>query len=235
MPGDIALVTGATEGIGRATAWALVRAGYPVAVTARTAPRVEALVGELAAAGFRATGLAADVGDPAAVTRLVDHVAGTLGPVTVLVNNAGILIPRPFVDTTPDDWSRTFATNVLGVATVTRAVLPAMIDQGRGDIVNIASLAGKNGVPGAAAYSASKHAVLGLSRSLMLELRPHGIRVIAICPGSVDTPMMREQHHFAPNFERILRPDDVAAAVVHALSLPPRATVSEFDLRPSVP
>lgn len=235
MPRTIALVTGATEGIGRATALALGRAGFAVAVSARTASRVEALVAELTAAGIRAVGRAADVGDPGAVTGLVEYVAGTLGPIGTLVNNAGVMVPRPFVDTSLDEWDLTFATNVRGLAIVTRAVLPAMLDAGEGDIVNIASLAGKNGVPGAAAYSASKHAVLGLSRSLMLELRPHGIRVIAICPGSVDTRMLREQGHFTPAFDRILQPDDVAAAVVGALRLPPRATVSELDVRPARP
>lgn len=236
MAAHIALVTGATEGIGRATALALGRAGYAVGVTARTASRVDRVIAELRDAGVAAAGRAADVADPAAVAAVVAHVTeGLGGPIDTLVNNAGVLIPKPFLEQSLEEWDRTFATNVRGVAVCTRAVLPAMIAAGGGDIVNVASLAGKNGVPGAAAYSASKHAVLGFSRSLLLEVRAHGIRVIAVCPGSVDTPMMRGQDTFQPNLERILRAEDVAASVVHALGLPRGATLSELDLRPANP
>jgi 3-oxoacyl-[acyl-carrier protein] reductase len=231
----IALVTGATEGIGRATALALGRHGYAVAVTARTGEKVEALVAELAQAGVRATGRPADVGDPAQVEALVAHVSGALGPIDTLINNAGILIPRTLLETTVEEWDATFQTNVRGLFLVTRAVLPGMIERGRGDVVNLASLAGKNGVPGATAYSASKHAVLGFSRSLLLEVRKHGLRVIAICPGSVDTPMMRGQSSLRPEFDRILRPEDVAESILGALGLPRRATVSELDVRPANP
>jgi NAD(P)-dependent dehydrogenase (short-subunit alcohol dehydrogenase family) len=187
------------------------------------------------AEGIGAAGRAADVADPGQVGALLEHVTATLGPVDTLVNNAGVLIPKPFIDLTLEEWDRTFATNVRGVAVVTKAALPGMIAAGKGDIVNVASLAGKNGVPGAAAYSAAKHAVLGFSRSLMLEVRAHGIRVIAICPGSVDTPMRRNQSVFRPNVDQILKADDVAATVVEALSLPRRAMVSELDIRPASP
>jgi 3-oxoacyl-[acyl-carrier protein] reductase len=235
MTTDIALVTGATAGIGRAIAWALGRAGYSVGVTSRTPADVDALVEDLTAEGIEAAGRAADVADSRQVGALLEHVATALGPVDTLVNNAGVLIPKPFVDLTLEEWDLTFATNVRGVAVLTKAVLPGMIAAGKGDIVNVASLAGKNGVPGAAAYSAAKHAVLGFSRSLMLEVRAHGIRVIAICPGSVDTPMMRNQNIFRPNLDQILKADDVAATVVEALSLPRRAMVSELDIRPASP
>jgi len=231
----IALVTGATEGIGRATALALGRHGYAVGVTARTAAKVEALVAELAQAGVRAAGRPADVGDPAEVEALVAHLTEALGPIDTLINNAGILIPRTLLETTVEEWDATFRTNVRGLFLVTRAVLPGMIERSRGDIVNLASLAGKNGVPGAAAYSASKHAVLGFSRSLLLEVRKHGLRVIAVCPGSVDTPMMRGQTSLRPDFDRILRPEDVAESILGALGLPRRATVSELDVRPANP
>jgi 3-oxoacyl-[acyl-carrier protein] reductase len=107
--------------------------------------------------------------------------------------------------------------------------------RGSGDIVNIASLAGQNGVANMVAYSASKHAVLGFSRSLMLETRKEGIRVLAICPGSVDTPMMRGQPALTPAYDRILQAEDVARAVVDALALPRRALVSEIEVRPTNP
>ncbi|MFN0181120.1 MAG: SDR family oxidoreductase [Gemmatimonadales bacterium] len=235
MTSPTALVTGATEGIGRATAKALGRAGYRVGVTARNAAKLEALVAELRQAGVAAAGRPADVADPTEVEGLVRHVVDALGPIEALVNNAGVAFTKPILDTTLEEWDRTFATNVRGLFLVTRAVLPGMQSLGRGDIVNIASLAGKNGVANAVAYSASKHAVMGFSRSLMLEVRRDGIRVITICPGSVDTPLLRNAPAFAPKFDRILQPEDVADTVVDALKLPRRAMVSELEIRPSNP
>jgi NAD(P)-dependent dehydrogenase (short-subunit alcohol dehydrogenase family) len=230
-----ALVTGATQGIGRATAFALGRAGYQVGVCARTAARVDALVAELKGEGIDAAGAAADVSDPAQVTRAVAHLAETLGDAGLLVNNAGVLIARPFEELTLEDWDVTMATNLRSLYLVTRAVLPAMRRRREGTIVNIASLAGRNGFAGGTAYAASKHAVLGFGRSLMLELRKEGIRVITICPGSVDTGMLRDQPMLKSDPQRILRPEDVADAVLHTVQLPGRALVSELDIRPTNP
>ncbi len=230
-----ALVTGATQGIGRATAFALGRAGYRVGVWARTAARVDALVTELKGEGIEAAGAAADVSDPAQVTRAVAHLAEALGEASLLVNNAGVLIARPFGELTLEDWDVTMATNLRSLYLVTRAVLPAMRRRREGTIVNVASLAGRNGFAGGTAYAASKHAVLGFGRSLMLELRKEGIRVITICPGSVDTGMLRDQPMLKSDPQRILRPEDVADAVLHAVQLPARALVSELDIRPTNP
>jgi short-subunit dehydrogenase len=127
------------------------------------------------------------------------------------------------------------ATNVRSLVLMTREVLPGMIERKSGAVVNVASLAGRNGVKGATAYSASKHAVLGFSRSLMLEVRTLGIRVIAICPGSVDTALIRAQEDPEAPPRRLLHPDDVAATILAALDLPGRALVSELDVRPSNP
>ena len=234
-PSTIALVTGATHGIGRATAFALGRAGYGVGVCARTADKVESLVGELRAAGIEAAGRAADVADPGQVTAVVEHVSRSLGEIGVLVNNAGVLIARPIEDLTLEDWDATMATNLRGLFLVTRAVLPPMRARGRGDIVNVASLAARNGFAGGSAYVASKHAVLGFGRALMLELRKEGIRVITVCPGSVDTAMLHDQAMLKSNPDRILQPEDVAETIVHSLRLPERAMVSELDIRPSNP
>jgi 3-oxoacyl-[acyl-carrier protein] reductase len=235
MPSAIALVTGATEGIGRATALALGRAGYRVGVCARTGPKVETLVRELAAEGITAAGLAADVGDPAAVHALVEQVSTELGPIDVLVNNAGIAIVRPFAELTLDDWDRTMATNVRSLYLVTREVLPGMRVRKRGVIVNVASLAGKNAFVGGTAYSASKHAVLGFSRNLMLEVRKEGVRVVAICPGSVNTGLTRDQDMLPRHQGAILEPEDVAQVILDALGMPERALLSEIDLRPANP
>lgn len=230
-----ALVTGATEGIGRATALALGRAGYRVGICSRTIEKVEATLAELRAQGVTAAGAAADVADPDQVRHLVDQVRGTLGEIDVLVNNAGVLIARPIEELTLEDWDVTMATNLRGLYLTTRLVLPGMRTRRQGTIVNVASLAGRNGFVGGSAYSASKHAVLGFSRSLMLEVRKDNVRVIAICPGSVATGMLRDQAMLKPDHERILRPEDVAASILHVLTLPTGALVSELDIRPTNP
>jgi 3-oxoacyl-[acyl-carrier protein] reductase len=229
------LITGATQGIGRATAVAFGRAGYRVGVVARTAPKIEALVAELRAEGVEAAGAAADVADPEAVRSAVARVVEQLGEIGVLVNNAGVLIARPFEELTLDDWDTTMATNLRSLYLVTREVLPGMRQRRDGTIVNVASLAGRNGFAGGTAYTASKHAVLGFARSLMLEVRKDGVRVVTVCPGSVDTGMLQDQPMLSTNRERILRPEDVAEAILHAVQLPGRAMVSELDIRPTNP
>ena len=230
-----ALVTGATEGIGRAIAFALGREGYRVGVCARTADRVAELVSDLRQAGIEAAGAPADVGDPEQVREAVGQVSTQLGPIDVLVNNAGIGILKPFDQLSLADWDSTMATNLRSLFLVTREVLPGMRQRGHGAIVNIASLAGKNAVVGGTAYAASKHAVLGFSKSLMLEVRKEGVRVIAICPGSVETGF--GQGRTVPKISRagVLQPEDVAEVVVDTLRLPARALMSEIDLRPANP
>ncbi|HEY9518142.1 MAG TPA: SDR family NAD(P)-dependent oxidoreductase [Gemmatimonadales bacterium] len=234
MPQHVALVTGATAGIGRATAFALGRAGYRVGVCARTAGAVEELVAELRAEGISAAGRAADVGRAEAVEALVRAVTAELGPVDTLINNAGIAIIRPLTELSVEEWDATMTTNLKSLFLVTRAVLPGMLERGSGIIVNVASLAGKNPLVGGTAYAASKHAVLGFSKSLMLEVRKHGVRVLAICPGSVNTALIRNIR--SPSREgEMLEPEDVAQAILDAVRMPARATVSEIDIRPANP
>jgi 3-oxoacyl-[acyl-carrier protein] reductase len=190
---------------------------------------------EFAQAGITAHGHPADVGVESDVRQMVAQVTGALGPVDVLVNNAGVAIVRPFDQLSLDDWDTTMATNLRSLYLVTREVLPGMRQRKSGAIVNIASLAGRNGFVGGTAYAASKHAVLGFSRALLLEVRKDDVRVIAICPGSVDTALIREQSMLKPDPARILRAEDVADTVLSALRLPQRATVSELDVRPTNP
>ena len=230
-----ALVTGATEGIGRATAFALGRAGYRVAAVSRTEAKIRQLVAHLKEEGIEAAGAAADVGQPDQVTPAVDQLTRTLGELQVLVNNAGILIAKPFEELTLEDWDTTMATNVRSLYLMTRAVLPAMRRRRSGTIVNVASLAGRNGFIGGTAYTASKHAVLGFSRSLMLETRKENIRVITILPGSVATDLLRDQPMLKSDPNKILRPEDVADSILHSIQLPERALVSELDVRPTNP
>jgi 3-oxoacyl-[acyl-carrier protein] reductase len=231
----IALVTGATQGIGRATALAFGRAGYRVGVCARTAAKVDELIAELRGEGIHTAGRAADVGNEADARAAVRHVSDELGPIDTLINNAGILIAKPIEELTLADWDATMATNLRSLFLVTREVLPEMRRRRRGAIVNVASLAGRSGFAGGTAYTASKHAVLGFSRSLMLEVRRDNIRVIAVCPGSVATGMLRDQPMLKADPNKILLPEDVAATILQAVRLPERALVSEIDIRPTNP
>jgi 3-oxoacyl-[acyl-carrier protein] reductase len=230
-----ALVTGATAGIGRATAFALGQAGYRVGVCARTPSNLRTLLDDLATARIAAAGHPADVGLEADVRDMVAEVTRALGPIDVLVNNAGVALLKPFAELTLEDWDTTMATNLRSMYLVTREVLPGMRERKRGAVVNVSSLAGRNGFAGGSAYAASKHAVLGFSRSLMLEVRKDNVRVITICPGSVDTGLIREQGVLKPDLAKILRAEDVAATILSSLALPERAMVSELDVRPTNP
>jgi 3-oxoacyl-[acyl-carrier protein] reductase len=230
-----ALITGATEGIGRATAFALGRAGYSVGVCARTPSRLRTLLDDLQQEKITAAGHPADVGVASDVKTMITAVTAALGPIDVLVNNAGVAILKPFDQMSLDEWDTTMATNLRSMFLVTREVLPAMRAAKQGAVINVSSLAGRSGFAGGTAYCASKHAVLGFSRALMMEVRKDGVRVITICPGSVDTPLIRNQSTLTPNLEKILHADDVADTILGALRLPQRATVSELDIRPSNP
>jgi NADP-dependent 3-hydroxy acid dehydrogenase YdfG len=230
-----ALVTGATEGIGRAIAFALGKAGYQVGVCARTPSKLRTLLDDLAKAGITSHGHPADVGMEADVKALMAELGPALGPIDVLVNNAGIAVLKPLEELTVAEWDATMATNLRSLYLVTREVLPGMRARKQGAIVNIASLAGRNGFAGGTAYVASKHAVLGFGRALMMEVRKDNVRVITICPGTVDTPLIRTQSMLTPDLTKILHAEDVADTVMAALALPERALVSELDLRPTNP
>lgn len=229
------VVTGGTRGIGRAIAFALGKRGAKVAICARTAANVTTTVKELRQAGITAVGSACDVSDPQAVERFAAFVRQELGPVDVLVNNAGLGHFVNVEDMTVEQWDETFAVNLRGVFLMTRAFLPDMRRRKRGHIVNLASLAGRNPLAGGAAYSASKHGLLGFSKSLMMEVRKDNIRVIAICPGSVSTPLFRRGEAPVEHPERKLDPDDVAHTVVATLEVADRAMISEVDIRPTNP
>jgi 3-oxoacyl-[acyl-carrier protein] reductase len=233
---SLAVVTGGTEGIGRAVALALGRAGARVAVCARTAPRVEETVAALRAEGIDAIGSACDVASPEQVTAFAERVRRERGPARILVNNAGIGRFAPLAELSLADWDATIATNLRSLYLVSRAFLPDLVAAAPSAIVNLASLAGRNGIEGGTAYCASKHAVLGFSKALMLEVRRQHVRVIALCPGSVATPFMDKQGRpgRTPR-ERMLRAEDVAETVVATLTLPDRAMISELDIRPTNP
>jgi NADP-dependent 3-hydroxy acid dehydrogenase YdfG len=231
----VAIITGATSGIGRAIALALGQRGHAVAICARTPGHVAAVVDELRGAGIRAWGAPCDVGVAEQVEAFCREAERQLGDVLVLVNNAGVGLLKPVAEMSVEEWDQVFATNIRSVFLMTRAVLPAMRQRRRGWIINIASLAGKNGLRHGAAYSATKHAMRGFAASLMLEVRQEGVRVATLFPGSVNTGFGSAPGRSDDERARMLQPEDVAEAVVGVLALPPRALISELDLRPAAP
>jgi NAD(P)-dependent dehydrogenase (short-subunit alcohol dehydrogenase family) len=186
----VALVTGGGRGIGRAIALARAREGFPVALAQRTVAQAEETAAAIQAAGGRALALALDVTDPDGVARAVRHVVEALGPVGVLVNNAGLAESAPFLKTDLALWERHLRVNATGPFLLTREVLPGMLEAGWGRIVNVASLAGLVGAPYVSAYTASKHALVGLTRALAAELHGKPVTVNAVCPGYVATDMV---------------------------------------------
>lgn len=231
----VAVVTGASSGIGRAVAGALGSEGCRLAICARTGTTLESAAESLARDGAEVLAVATDVARAEEVERLAETVESEMGGAEVLVNNAGIGRFGRVDELTPEEFDRTFAVNVRGLYLCSRAFVPGMIARGGGVIVNIVSLAAKNPFPDGSAYVGSKAAALAISRCMTLELREHGIRVLAVCPGSVDTPFFDKQEKFEPDRDRILRPEDVADLVVSAVRLSDRGTVSEVELRPVDP
>jgi NAD(P)-dependent dehydrogenase (short-subunit alcohol dehydrogenase family) len=189
--GKIALITGGGRGIGRAVAFAFAREGARVALVARTASEVERVAAEIAdECDVETVSATCDVSDAAAVNRAFASLAEKFGRgCDVLVNNAGVAESAPILKTDDEMWQRHLAINLTGTFLCTRAALPRMIERGWGRIINVASIAGKTGAPYIAAYAASKHGVLGLTRSVALEVATKGVTVNAICPGYVDTDM----------------------------------------------
>lgn len=187
----IALITGGGRGIGRAIASAFAREGAQVAIAARSRDQVEQVAREVAdQSSSKALAVVCDVSDVASIESMFAGVTERFGRgPDIMVNNAGIAESAPIVRTDDELWHRHLAINLSGTFYCMRAVLPEMIERGWGRVINIASIAGKTGAPYVAAYSASKHGVLGLTRSVALEVATKGITVNAICPGYVDTEM----------------------------------------------
>jgi 3-oxoacyl-[acyl-carrier protein] reductase len=229
LSGAVALVTGGSRGIGRAIALRLAGLGAAVAVCGRDAQALQNTSRELQKLTLRVFSQIADVSRSADVTSLVSGVEAALGSISILVNNAGIGLFGPAHEKSEADWDRVLGTNLKSIFLVSRAVAPSMIRQGRGDIINISSLAGRNAFAGGGLYCASKWGVQGLSACMAEDLRGHGIRVSVICPGSVATEFSGRGPKDA---SKVLTPQDVAHAVATVVTQGPQSFLSEIHLRP---
>src|SRR6202171_5912355 len=229
LTGGVALVTGGSRGIGRAIAHRLALLGASVSICGRDHAALEESAREMAKIGVSVHSQIADVTKPANVSDLVAGTESTLGPITILVNNAGIGLFGPAQEKTEANWDGVLDTNLKSVFLVSRAVAPSMIRRGSGDIINISSLAGRNAFAGGGIYCASKWGVQGLSGCMAEDLRGHGIRVSVICPGSVATEFSGRG---LKDPQKVLTPDDVAHAVAMVVLQGPQSFISEVDLRP---
>jgi NADP-dependent 3-hydroxy acid dehydrogenase YdfG len=232
LAGRVAIVTGAGRGIGRAVALALAGEGAAVMLAARDRAELASVAAEIHAAGGRALAVPLDVTNDTAVEAFVEQAVGELGRVDVLVTSAGTAAFAPVAEAKPADWDLMLAVNLRAVMVSCRAVLPVMMRQHSGTILNIASIAAKRSLPGAAVYSATKAGVVAFSRVLAEEMRPHGVRVGVLVPGAVDTPLW-DAVPGGPPRDRMLRPEDVAQAAVLMASLPPNASLEELTLMPA--
>jgi NADP-dependent 3-hydroxy acid dehydrogenase YdfG len=227
---SIALITGASRGIGLAIAHRLGNLGAKLALCARDAARLESAAAALRRHSFTVLPIAADVTRIHEIQNLVARTQSELGPIDILVNNAGIGRFAPIQNANDADWDDILDTNLKSVFQVSRAVLPSMIERKRGHIINISSLAGKNTFAGGAIYCASKWGLMGLSGCMAEDLRSHGIRVSVVCPGSVATDF---SPHTGRDISKMLQPDDVAHAVVTLVTQAPQSFISEIDIRPA--
>jgi NADP-dependent 3-hydroxy acid dehydrogenase YdfG len=230
LAGQVAVVTGASRGIGLAIARRLGRMGARMSLCARNAANLERAASDLRAAGIQVLALRTDVTRGDEVAGLVSETQRAFGPVDILVNNAGIGIFGPFQEQTEADWNAIMDTNLKSVFLVSRAVAPEMIRRQTGHIINIGSLAGKSTFANGAVYCASKWGLLGLTGCMAEELRAHGIRVSAICPGSVATEF---SPHAGKDPARMLQPEDVAHAVAALVTQAPGSFISEVLIRPT--
>jgi len=232
LEGKTALITGAGRGIGRAIARAFAAEGAAVALVARSRADLAGVAAEVREAGGRALAVPTDVTQDAAVEALVENVTGELGRLDILVTSAGAAAFGPVAGSKPADWDTMLSLNLRAVMVCCHAVLPVMLRQRSGMILNLSSIASKRALPGSAVYTATKSAVEAFSRVLAEELRPHGVRVGVLVPGAVDTPIW-DSMGAAPPREKMLRAEDVARAALLMATLPANASLEELTLLPA--
>jgi len=242
LDGKVALITGASAGIGEATAVALAREGAAVALGARRVDRLESLRERIESDGGRAAAIEVDVGDEASARAFVEGARDQLGSVDILVNNAGVMLLGPVAGADTDEWRTMVDVNVLGLLYCTHAALPIMSEQGSGHIVNLSSVAGRTAALGSAVYNFTKWGVGGFSEALRQEALHAGIRVTIIEPGYVETelqghnknPVVIEQMEKArKQIGDPLQAEDIADGIAYAVTRPPHVSINEVLIRPT--
>lgn len=242
LDGKVAAITGASSGIGAATALALATEGAAVALAARRRDRIDELAKRIESGGGRALAIETDVSDEAQARAFVDRANDDLGGLDVLVNNAGVMLLGPVAGAATEEWRRMIDVNLLGLLYCTHAALPIMGAAGSGDIVNVASVAGRVASLGSGVYNMTKWGVVGFSEALRQECARVGIRVTAIEPGWVDTEL--QGHNENPvvvaamkkmigRIGKVLEPEDIARTIAFAVTQPPHVSINEVLIRPT--
>ncbi|MBT3742204.1 MAG: 3-ketoacyl-ACP reductase [Polaribacter sp.] len=226
-----AIITGGGRGLGKATAIAFAKEGIDIAITGRNEAVLKETVSELEMFGIQAIYAVFDVSNYEEVKRGIKSILDSLGSVDILVNNAGIAAFGTFNEMEVSEWSQIIQTNLMGMYYVTKEILPYLINQNKGDIINVSSTAGLNGNANTSAYSASKFAVIGMSESLMKEVRKNNIRVCTLTPSTIVSDMSIELGIANKGSEdSVLQPEDFAELIVAGLKLPRRAMLKSAAL-----
>lgn len=225
-----AIITGGGRGLGKATAIAFAKEGIDIAITGRNEAVLKDAVAELETYGVKAIYSVFDVGNYKEVRTNIKIIIESLGTVDILVNNAGIAAIGSFNDMEVSQWTQIIQTNVMGMYHVTKEVLPYLLSKNEGDIINVSSTAGLNGNANISAYSASKFAVIGMSESLMKEVRKNNIRVNTLTPSTIESEMSIELGMLNKGSENVLQPEDFAQLIVAGLKLPRRAMLKSAAL-----
>ena len=229
-----ALITGASSGIGKATALAFAKAGIDVALVSRSWEKLAVVASAAQQTGVKAKAYCLDLAEIEQVQEKIRALAADFGPIDILVNNAGMGYTGNLSETSLEDWLQVMNLNLTSVFQCIVGILPMMRDRQRGTIINVASVAAQQPFPSWGAYSVSKAGLIALSKTLAAEERAHGIRVTAICPGAVNTELW-ESETVHVNFDRssMLTPEIVAQSILHTALLPQQAVVEELTLMPS--
>jgi 3-oxoacyl-[acyl-carrier protein] reductase len=231
----VAIVTGSGRGIGKAVALALAQAGARVVVAARTLGEINAAAKEIDALGRQALAIRADISQEFDVNSMISKTIQKFGTVDILVNNAGIGSFAKVADLHVSEFDKMWRVNLRGAFLCTKAVIPHMVAQNSGDIINMASLAGRNAFIGGAGYCSTKWGLIGFARCVMLEVRSHNIRVITLCPGSVATGFGGDSEADPRSEGEIPSAEEIARVVTDVLKMPRHVMVSELDIRPTNP